>query len=160
MKIRKALPEDREEIGEVLRQSYNIDSSEEGAEVFTQEIERHYRFILAVDDSEGKDKVVGLVSWQMHGLPKHQLAELDRIAVVPEFKGKGTAKALFDFMKSEMEKEYLSKGSRLRKIYLLTHASNKRAQRFYEKLGFFKETVLKDHFYQGEDELVYSVFLG
>ena len=45
-----------------------------------------------------------------------------------------------------------------RKLYLMTHADNTRAQKFYEKLGFKHETTLKEHYYEGKDEMVYSMF--
>ena len=46
----------------------------------------------------------------------------------------------------------------LRKLYLLTHADNIRAHKFYGKLGFKHETTLKQHYYKDKDEYVYSMF--
>ena len=40
----------------------------------------------------------------------------------------------------------------------MTHESNKRAQGFYEKMGMKHETTLKAHYYDKEDERVYSLF--
>ena len=48
--------------------------------------------------------------------------------------------------------------SKLRKLYLLTHADNTRAHKFYEKLGFKHETTLKQHYYSDKDEFIYSLF--
>ena len=42
----------------------------------------------------------------MHGLPKHQLAELDRIALLPECRGKGIAKPLFDALVKDAKQSY------------------------------------------------------
>ncbi len=95
----------------------------------------------------------------MHGLPKHQLAELDRIAVLPEYRGKGVERMLFKRLLEEAGNAYKEAGSKLRKLYLLTHASNARAQAFYKKLGFSHESTLKSHYYDGEDELVFSMFI-
>ena len=36
--------------------------------------------------------------------------------------------------------------------------SNKNMKTFYEKIGLVKEAVLKDHFYKGEEEIIYSMF--
>lgn len=154
MKIRKATIQDKEGIAKVLKESYNIKTLEEGAEVFEQERIKGHNYIVA----EENGKIVGLVTWTIHDLPKHELAELNRIAVLPEMRGKGAAQQLFNALIEDAKKFYSSKGHRLRKLYLLTHASNKRAQTFYEKLGFKHETTLKEHYYKGEDEYMYSMF--
>jgi len=92
MKIRKATPKDAKGIANVLIQSYNIMDLREGIEVFKNETKRLYNYIVA----EENGKIIGIVAWLMHGLPKHQLCELDRIAVLPEYRGKGVARNLFD----------------------------------------------------------------
>ena len=61
-------------------------------------------------------------------------------------------------MIKEVSKFYKKNNSRLRKLYLLTHADNERAKKFYEKLGFKHETTLKAHYYKDKDEFVYSIF--
>lgn len=155
MIIRNAKLEDADGIANVLVQSYNIDDIEEGKDTFKKEAKKEYNYIVAEDNG----KVIGLTTWQMHGLPKHQLAELDRIAVLPEYRGKGVARLLFKKLLEEANKAYRDAGSKLRKLYLLTHASNARAQAFYKKLGFSHESTLKNHYYDGEDELVFSMFL-
>jgi ribosomal protein S18 acetylase RimI-like enzyme len=154
MKIRKATTQDKEGIANVLKQSYNIKTIEEGINVFEEELKKGHNYIIAKDE----EKIVGIVTWTIHDIPKHELAELNRIAVLPEMKGKGAAQQLFDKLVEDAKKFYQSKGHKLRKLYLLTHASNKRAQTFYEKLGFKYETTLKEHYYKGEDEFVYSMF--
>ena len=56
-------------------------------------------------------------------------------------------------------KEFFKKhNSKLRKLYLLTHADNERAHKFYEKMGLKRETTLKDHYYKNKDEYVFSMF--
>jgi len=154
MKFRKATPEDAEGIAKVLVEGYNIDGIEEGKNVFESETKKFHHFIVADDDG----KIAGIVTWIMHGLPKHQLAELDRIAVLPEYKGKGIAKELFDALVKDAKEFYKKKKSKLRKLYLLTHADNARAHKFYEKMGFKHETTLKEHYYKDKDEFVFSVF--
>ncbi|MBI2657190.1 GNAT family N-acetyltransferase [Candidatus Woesearchaeota archaeon] len=154
MKIRKATSKDAEGIANVLVQSYNIRGLKEGIQVFKNEIKKNHQYIVA----EERGKIIGIVTWLMHGLPKHQLAELDRIAVLPEYRGKGVSGQLFNEMVKDVRKFYKKQKSRLRKLYLLTHADNERAQKFYEKLGFRHETTLKQHYYKDKDEYVYSVF--
>jgi len=155
MEYRKAVENDKEGIAKVLVDAYNIDNVMEAEEVFLNEAAKQYNYVVAVEGGI----IVGLVTWQMHGLPKHGLCELDRIAVLPDFRGKGIAKGLFNALLSEAGKAYVAKGFRLRKLYILTHASNKRAQSFYEKMGCRHEATLKSHYYDKEDEFVYSMFL-
>jgi ribosomal protein S18 acetylase RimI-like enzyme len=152
MEIRKATPVDADGIAIVLKESYNIDSVDEGKEVFSSERGKGVKYLVATTE----DGVVGLTTWYTHGLPKHGLCELDRIAVLPDHRGKGIAKELFDGLVADAKEFYESKKSKLRKLILLTHASNSRAHAFYEKMGMKKEAVLPTHYYDNEDEWVYS----
>jgi len=154
MIFRTATSKDEEQIAFVLKECYKIDSIEECKELFKNETIKQHHFILAID----KNKVIGLTTWLIHGLPKHGLCELDRIAVMPEYRGKGVAKQLFDELVKEADAEYKKHGSKLRKLYILTHVDNKRAQAFYKKMGLKHETTLKHHYYKGKDEFVYSKF--
>ena len=154
MRIRKATIKDAKGIANVLVQSYNIKDLKEGIDVFKNETKKFHHYIVA----EENKKIIGIVTWLMHGLPKHQLCELDRIAVLPEYRGKGVAGKLFDALIKDAKLFYKKNKSKLRKLYLLTHADNTRAHKFYEKLGFKHETTLKEHYYKGKDEYVYSVF--
>ncbi len=154
MKCRKAGAEDVIGIASVLKKCYNIDSIKECVNVFKEEVLKKYNYIVADDDG----RIAGLTTWQMHGLPKHELAELDRIAVLPEYRGKGIARRLFKELIKAANAEYKKKGFKLRKLYILTHADNKRAHTFYKKMGMKRETVLKSHYYKGKDEFVFSRF--
>ncbi len=154
MKIRKAASKDAKGIANVLVQSYNVKDLKEGIEVFKNEIKKFHNYIVA----EEEGKIIGIATWLMHGLPKHQLCELDRIAVLPEYRGKGVARKLFDALVKDAQSFYKKNKSKLRKLYLLTHAGNIRAHKFYEKLGFRHETTLKQHYYPDQDEFVYSMF--
>ena len=154
MIIRKAEIDDAKEIAKVLMNSYNINSIEEGISVFENEVNKCSNYIAA--DNNG---IMGIISWIVRGLPKHQLVELDRIAVLPEYKGKGVSINLFEAMKRDAHDFYKSKGFKLRKLYLCVHATNLRAQSFYKKIGFSYEATLKNHYYNGVDEMIFSIFL-
>ena len=156
MKIRKAGLKDAKGIANVLLKSYNIKDLNEGINVFKDEAKKSYNYIVAEENS----KIIGIVTWLMHGLPKHQLCELDRIAVLPEYRGKGVAQRLFNALVKNAKSFYRKNNSKLRKLYLLAHADNTRAQKFYEKLGFKHETTLKSHYYKNKDEYIYSIFFG
>src|SRR3989338_2928694 len=119
MKIRKATIKDAKGIANILVKSYNIKDLKEGTNVFKSEIKNHH-YIIA----EENGKIIGIVTWLMHGLPKHQLCELDRIAVLPEYRGKGIARKLFNALIKDSKAFYKKNRSKLRKLYLLTHADN------------------------------------
>ena len=154
MKFRKATVKDVNGIARVLVESYNIKDIKEGKEVFKSETKKSRNYIVADD----KKKIIGIVTWLMHGLPKHQLAELDRIAVLSDYRDKGVAKELFKALIIDANTFYKKHDSKLRKLYLLTHANNKKAHKFYKKMGFKHETTLKEHYYKGKDEFVFSMF--
>lgn len=154
MKFRKATSKDAKEIAKVLVGSYTIKDLKEGISVFKREVKKFHNYIVA----EENGKIIGIVTWVVHGLPKHQLCELDRIAVLPEYRGKGVAKKLFDALVNDAKSYYKKNNSKLRKLYILTHAGNKKAHKFYEKLGLKHETTLKEHYYKNKDEFVYSIF--
>lgn len=154
MEIRNALLVDADQIAEVLISFYNMDNKEEAKQVFQDEVKKGHHYLVAVENG----RVIGLVTWLMHGLPKHMMAELDRILVLPEAQGMGLGKKLLGALIKDADSFYKSKGFKLRKLYLLTHADNKKAQAFYEKMGFKHETTLKEHYYKDKDEFVYSMF--
>lgn len=154
MRFRKATLKDAKGIADVLMQSYNINDIKEGISVFKNETKKLHNYIV-VDDN---GKIAGIVTWAVHGLPKHQLCELDRIAVLPEYRGKGIAKKLFSALVGDAKSYYRKHKQKLRKLYLLTHVDNERAHKFYEKLGLKHEATLKEHYYKNKDELVYSMF--
>ncbi len=154
MKIRKTTVKDAKGIAKVLIAGYNIKNEKEGIETFKNEIKKGHHYIVA----EGNKKIIGIVTWLPHGLPKHMLAELDRIAVLPEYRGKGISKGLKEAMIADAKAWFRGKGHKLRKLYLMTHEDNERARKFYEKMGFRHETTLKDHYYKGKHECVYSLF--
>lgn len=156
LRIRNAVLRDAKGIAQVLLSGYNIKDRKEAMETFRNEAKKGHHYIVA----EENGKIAGIVTWLPHGLPKHMLAELDRIAVLPDFRGKGVARQLKDALIKDCRTWYRKNGFRLRKLYLLTHKDNARARKFYEKMGFTHETTLKEHYYRGRDECVYSVFFN
>ncbi|MBL7055671.1 GNAT family N-acetyltransferase [Candidatus Woesearchaeota archaeon] len=154
MKCRKATLKDAKNVAKVLLSFYNIKDPKESKKVFLDELKKGHTYLIA----EEKKEIIGLTTWLPHGLPKHGLAELDRIVVLEQAKGKGVAKQLFNTLKKDAKAHYKKHKSKLRKLYLLTHANNKRAHSFYKKMGFKHETTLKKHYYNKVDEFVFSIF--
>lgn len=151
---RKAEASDAAQAAKVLVENYNMKDMEEAKRVFLEEISR-YHYLVA----EEEGKVVGVACWRVHGLPKHQLAEVGRVARLQEYQGRGITTKLFRKLVQDADKFYKAHGTKLRKIYAYVHSTNKKAKMFYERLGLIKEAELKDHYYKGEDEFVYSMFM-
>ena len=152
--LREATYHDKDQIAKVLLDFYNMKDADEAAQSFNNELDKDFHYIVA----EEAGKIIGLVTWLMHGLPKHGLFELDRICILSEARGKGVGRKLVDKSIDNASKWYDKKGEKIRKLYLLTHEDNKNAHSFYEKVGFSHETTLKDHYYKDQDERVYVMF--
>ena len=152
--LRKATYDDKDQVAKVLLDFYNMNDVDEAIQSFNNELDKDFHYIVA----EEAGKIIGLVTWLMHGLPKHGLFELDRICILSEAKGKGVGKKLVDKLIDNASKWYDKEGEKIRKLYLLTHEDNKNAHSFYEKVGFSHETTLKDHYYKDQDERVYVMF--
>ena len=152
--LREATYHDKDQIAKVLLDFYNMKDADEAAQSFNNELDKDFHYIVA----EEAGKIIGLVTWLMHGLPKHGLFELDRICILSEARGKGVGKKLVDKLIHNASEWYDKEGEKIRKLYLLTHEDNKNAHSFYEKVGFSHETTLKDHYYKDQDERVYVMF--
>lgn len=154
IKHRQAEISDANQVAEILVQNYNIKEKEEAKIVFIEELKR-FRYVVAIDG----EKIIGIGTWRVHGLPKHRLAEIGRVATKEGYHGKGYTTEILGKLVRDADRFYKSQNTKLRKIYAYVHSSNKKAQEFYERSGLIKEAVLKDHYYDGEDEYVYSMFM-
>ena len=154
--LKKATIDDKNEIAEVLLDFYNMNDLSEAINAFSSELEKDFHYIVAVEE----DKIIGLVTWLMHGLPKHGLFELDRICILSESRGKGVGSKLINELVDDAKDWYKKHGGSIRKLYLLTHEDNLNAHIFYEKTGFKHETTLERHYYEEKDERVYSMFFS
>ena len=152
--FKKATIDDKNEIAKVLLDFYNMSDLNEAINAFLSEIEKDFHYIVAIE----QDKIIGLVTWLMHGLPKHGLFELDRICILSESRGKGIGSKLVNKLVDDARGWYEKQGGSIRKLYLLTHEDNLNAHNFYEKTGFKHESTLESHYYKGKDERVYSMF--
>ncbi|PIS05377.1 MAG: hypothetical protein COT81_01185 [Candidatus Buchananbacteria bacterium CG10_big_fil_rev_8_21_14_0_10_42_9] len=152
--IRKAKKSDATGVGKLLFSFMNIKNAAEGRRLFLNELTKGNKYLIA---SVGQD-LIGLISYKKHGRPKHGLAELDHIVVLPKWRGQGVARKLVGVLEKELKQEYRRSGAKLRKLFLLTRYNNKLAQTFYKKVGFKVDAALKHHFYPGQDEWMFSKF--
>ena len=152
--IRDAKDEDAEGIAKVLMEAYKIFSVEEGKRAFKIDLAKGKHYIVA----EKGEKIIGLTTWAIHGLPKHGLAELDRIAILKESRKNGVATQLLERLKEEVDNEFKKYGKRLRKLCLMSHDNNNGAHEFYKKLGFKPEAKIENHYYEGQTEYIFSMY--
>ena len=152
--FKKATIDNKNEVAKVLLDFYNMNDVNEAINAFLSELDKNFHYIVAIEE----DKIIGLVTWLMHGLPKHGLFELDRICILSQSRGKGIGSKLINELVDDARSWYRGKGGRIRKLYILTHEDNLNAQIFYEKIGFKHETTLESHYYNGKNERVYSMF--
>jgi ribosomal protein S18 acetylase RimI-like enzyme len=76
------------------------------------------------------------------------------LAVDPGFEGRGAGRALMEALMD------LARQHGGRRMTLRVFASNERAQRLYERLGFEVEGVLRDEFMIGQQEFVDDIFMA
>lgn len=155
MIYRQAKKEDYKEIAEVLLKNYKLKNIKEALQVAKNELEM-FNYVVAEEKKTGK--IMGAACWRCQGLPKHQLVESVRVAIMPELRGKGIARTLFKTMIQDAHKFYRANGLKIRKLYACAHASNKLAVDFYKRRGMIHEATLKDHYYKGESEFIFSMF--
>ena len=150
--FRKGIKEDAAVIAPLIKQNYNVKTKLDAMEFFEKDLNAGVNYVVA----EAGNEIAGFATWKEHDRPYHELAELHAIAVDDSFKGKGLSMQLFSALLAQAKDYYAGHNYSLRKIYVLTHATNERAIKFYEKMGFEKEAVLPKHYYHDVDELVLS----
>jgi N-acetylglutamate synthase-like GNAT family acetyltransferase len=154
--VRKANAEDADRVADLLKAKYSFATVAEARTAFAYE--RAYHHFRVAEDSE---RILGLISWQPQGTTKHGVAEVTRFAVLQDAPNQTAIKEqLFDATIAEAELYYESRGTKLRKIFSMIHADSKHLQNFFANKGMHQEAVLKDHYHFGQDELVFSMFLG
>ena len=67
--LREATYDDKDQIAKVLLDFYNMNDVDEAIQSFNNELDKDFHYIVA----EEAGKIIGLVTWLVHGLPKHGL---------------------------------------------------------------------------------------
>jgi len=157
IRVRKASLKDSRAVSRLLKQKYNFNSLAEARAAFVAEFWHGNHFRIA--DINGK--VVSLASWCPESRLKYGVVELTRLAVDNTLSSPHEVKeALFDVIMAEADYYYKEHGYHLRKVFSLIHADNKQVKEFFVDKGMRQEAILKNHFYPGRDELVFSLFLA
>lgn len=108
--------------------------------MFAEEIKKEYADYFVAEE---KGEIAGYGGiWSIY-----ETAELMRIAVVPEFRGKGIAKKIME----AMTECAISRGCE--RMMLEVRKSNTVAQALYKKFGFCEISIRKGY-YDGEDAVI------
>jgi len=132
MKIRKATKKDFKRIAtiyeeEMFRQFKLIKEKPISAKKYVVILKNNLRKskMFVLEDT----KIKGFIWW----LKENDEFNLEEIFITE--KNRGYGKILMDFMKKQAKKE------KIKKINLDVHFKNKKAQKFFEKMGFTKRTI-------------------
>lgn len=108
------------------------------------------RIMLFVARDE-KDRVVGYIQWiQKSGFRKQAVIELEQIAVLTNYQGKGIGTQLIEESLNQIKIYLEDSNSKLKAILVSTRSDNK-AKALYEKvLGAKEIVVIKDLFSNDE----------
>ena len=108
--------------------------------MFIDEIKKDYADYFVAEEN---DEIIGYGGiWSIY-----ETAELMRIAVVPEFRGRGIAK---EIMKAILE---CASSRGCERMMLEVRQSNVSAQELYKKFGFCQISIRKGY-YDGEDAVI------
>jgi ribosomal-protein-alanine N-acetyltransferase len=115
---------------------------------FRHEIEnpRAHLFVAAAEDGA----ISGYYDMWLYSGEGHLL----NICVAPEYRGKGLGKALLEHALATAENAGADG------VYLEVRPSNDAAISLYEKYGFIQVGTRKGYYQDGEDALLYALFLG
>lgn len=143
--IRLADEDDVRKIVEIEKVSFPSPWTENA---FRHEIEnpRAYLLVAAVEDGP----VLGYYDMWLYSGEGHLL----NICVAPEYRGKRLGIALLEHALATAENAGADG------VYLEVRPSNAAAIGLYEKYGFIQVGTRKGYYQDGEDALVYALFLG
>lgn len=154
--IRKATCQDGQLISHLLLKKYSFSSPKLAIDTYNHECSyQHYR--IAVDNKQ----VVGLICWRVQGSNDHGVAELTRFAIdMNSDDPKYIKELLFDQMVAEADYYYKQRNSKLRKIFSMIHSDDKIIKEFFQNKGMQQEAILRNHYHNGQDELIFSLFFA
>ncbi len=159
--IRPVRIEDLPALAKTFVAVFGRDDLDDVRSMISREVCEGHHYLVAEDNG----RLVGFVSWTPRGEPRHRFAELYHIGVEPG--AAGTGARLIEALEAAIHAYFRSLGlPGARRIYLMTHADNRRARLFYHANGYRPLTmscpqcghehpvVLREFFREGVDELV------
>ncbi|MCQ2353404.1 MAG: GNAT family N-acetyltransferase [Victivallaceae bacterium] len=133
-------------LGDLLQKKETPDEWRENLRPLNGDLIR--RAFVAADE---KNTVLGCIECVID--TRYRLGTLNRIGVSPDAAGKGIGRMLFEAALDFWQEH------NARKVYTDVSSINPGAKKFYERMGFVAEGILKSHFFDGVDEYQLSLFL-
>ena len=153
--VRKPTEADVDMMGKFMEECYKTTHTGQGKDVYLNEHGRGHHFFVLEKDGEVK----GIGSWTLRGLVHHEVIRINRLGICSR-DDIALAKPLFRAMAEDADKFFKEQGFKLRKCFQLVHSTDAPMVEILESLGLEKEAVIKEHFWKGVDELVYSMWLN
>ncbi|MEE9226034.1 MAG: GNAT family N-acetyltransferase [Bacteroidota bacterium] len=156
MPIRSTVPEDRDEIKNILHRTETFSEREieialEVFDIHFEDPEEDYELYTCVDE---KNKVLGYVCTGPTPLTEGTW-DIYWIAVRSDAQGKGVGKQLADFLEDRV------RSARGRLVVAETSSSETygRARRFYVKHGYHELATILDYYRPGDHLIIYGKYL-
>ena len=131
-----------------------IESHDERANVFAQDLLSLMRTILAFDDNT----LCGTVSWAIRGGMDDGVIEIIGLGVNDRYKRKGIATRLVNQAIADAKERFQTKKHTLRRAFLFMEESNHIARQFYLKYGF-SEVAMIPKFYPEDGASIFVIEL-
>ncbi|MEM4247835.1 MAG: GNAT family N-acetyltransferase [Candidatus Nanoarchaeia archaeon] len=155
MRIRKMLPEDKNSVMKILRDtgmfSYaEISVAEELIDIFISGKPQN-DYIIYIAEDENSSEIYGYVCYGPTPATEGTF-DLYWIAVSPEKQGKGIGATLLKFVEDKVK----SAGGRLLIIETSSREKYRPTQNFYLKNAYIIEARIKDFYSIGDDRLIFT----
>ena len=151
--VRRGVPADVDGMASIERVSFSDPWSAETLSAACAL--RHMRVLVAEESGRvgGEGGAAPVLVGYVLALVMADEGEIADVAVAPDARGRGVARALLDQMIADMVAEGV------RALYLEVRESNLSAQLFFKKMGFKAVLVLRSH-YDDTDEAAYVMRFG
>ena len=151
MEIRKATSKDAEKLREFFKHYKN-------EEIINSRIECYLEHNSTIIAEENQD-IAGAVQWYVKENPNAGVAELEEMFVTENYRKKGIASELLNYLIEDVKKFFSSRNIEPRKLYLFVSKDNQSARKLYEKHGFKMIAEVNDIFTDNQNEVFYCLDL-
>ena len=110
-------------------------------------------FLVAEQDGRVCGYVLTCIASRQSGVASGRRAELVSVAVAPESRGTGAAKALLDSTLRRLRRRGVAR------LSLTVRVANERARFLYTKYGFEKVRIVRGYYEDGQDGLLMAKYL-
>ena len=99
-----------------------------------------------------ENKIIGAIAWKKEFLFAKKACEITFLSIDKNYQRKGYATEMMNFLENKIKNKF-------KRVFLTTGINNKKAQKFYKKLGYEKYVILKDYYEKGDHSLCMRKYL-